>query len=335
MPDGKILQIGFLIFPEFPMSCLTSMIEPLRAANEICGAAEFEWKLISETGGKVSSSAGIAFQTHVSLAEADDVDILIVLSSPSSRFHDPVASEGKLRKLARHGMTMGAVSGGVFPLARAGVLENHLVSVHWCYEAAFASEFPHHNTSENLMVVDRNRLTAAGATSAFDLSLHLIEERIGAEVANEAACWFQHPQVRSAEVYQIRPTVASESTNDMLPPIVRRAVEIFAQNISDPVPIAAVSSEIGISARQLERAFKKATGTSPLSYYRSTRMRLARQLVIYRNDSLEDIAHAVGYNSSSTLTKNYLDEFGIHPSVERKNACQKRLENNALPTDFG
>ncbi len=31
------LKIGFLIFPGFPMACLTSMIEPMRAANEISG----------------------------------------------------------------------------------------------------------------------------------------------------------------------------------------------------------------------------------------------------------------------------------------------------------
>ena len=29
------LRLGFLMFPGFPMACLTSAIEPLRAANEI------------------------------------------------------------------------------------------------------------------------------------------------------------------------------------------------------------------------------------------------------------------------------------------------------------
>ena len=45
--------LGFLIFPGFPMSCLTSAIEPLRAANEISGQAAFDWKLIGETGARV------------------------------------------------------------------------------------------------------------------------------------------------------------------------------------------------------------------------------------------------------------------------------------------
>ena len=36
------LRLGFLLFPGFPMACLTSAIEPLRAANEITGRRAFE-----------------------------------------------------------------------------------------------------------------------------------------------------------------------------------------------------------------------------------------------------------------------------------------------------
>lgn len=50
MNQNNIIQIGFLIFPGFPMACLTSMIEPLRAANEIAGKTAFGWTLVSEDG---------------------------------------------------------------------------------------------------------------------------------------------------------------------------------------------------------------------------------------------------------------------------------------------
>jgi transcriptional regulator GlxA family with amidase domain len=41
MNDVKTQSVGFLIFEGFPMACLTSMIEPLRAANEISGQEAF------------------------------------------------------------------------------------------------------------------------------------------------------------------------------------------------------------------------------------------------------------------------------------------------------
>ena len=68
------LQIGFLLFPGFPMACLTSVIEPLRAANEISATQSFEWRLIAEQPGKVVSSAGIAFEPDTNLNAAGDLD---------------------------------------------------------------------------------------------------------------------------------------------------------------------------------------------------------------------------------------------------------------------
>jgi transcriptional regulator GlxA family with amidase domain len=72
--DKKKIVLGFLIFPGFPMSCLTSAIEPLRAANEIAGAEVFAWKLISETGDRVKSSALVSFDPDLTLDTADDLD---------------------------------------------------------------------------------------------------------------------------------------------------------------------------------------------------------------------------------------------------------------------
>jgi transcriptional regulator GlxA family with amidase domain len=61
MPTAGPLRLGFLLFPGFPMACLTSAIEPLRAANEIVGRQVFAWKLIGEEASPVRSSAEVRF----------------------------------------------------------------------------------------------------------------------------------------------------------------------------------------------------------------------------------------------------------------------------------
>jgi transcriptional regulator GlxA family with amidase domain len=330
MTHNEKMQIGFLIFPGFPMACLTSMIEPLRAANEIAGVDAFGWTLVSEDGGRIEASAKVWFEPDLSLGQCENLNQLFLLSGPATPFVHASASEAKLRKLARHGMTMGAVSGGVFPLARAGLLEGHIASVHWCYETAFAAEFPRLETTEDVIMIDRRCLTASGAAAAFDLSLHLIEETLGADVATEVACWFQHPLVRGQGVTQRKPTFAAESTHDMLPPIVRQSVEIFADHIEDPINIADVAREVGVSARQLERMFRKTTGDTPLGYYKSLRMHKARQLLLYSKDSMIQIATAVGYTSSSAMSKSYVDVFGIHPKEDRKKINMFRVRENVI-----
>lgn len=330
MTSNKVTQLGFLIFPGFPMACLTSMIEPLRAANEIAGQEAFGWSLVSEDGKRVEASAKVWFEPELALEQCENLDQLFLLSGPSSKFSNPVASDGKLRKMARHGVTMGAVSGGIFPLARAGLLDGHITSVHWCYETAFSAEFPRLDATEDVIMIDRRRLTASGAAAAFDLSLHLIEEVLGADVATEVACWFQHPLVRGQGVTQRKPTFAAESTNDMLPMIVRKAVDIFADHIDDPINIADVASQVGVSVRQLERMFHKTTGNTPLGYYKSLRMHKARQLLLYSKDSMIQIAIAVGYTTSTAMSKSYIDVFGIHPKEDRKKINMFRVRDNTI-----
>ena len=329
MNAGETTHIGFLIFPGFPMACLTSMIEPLRAANEITGTEAFAWSLISETGARITSSARVSFDPDHGLSDDLQVDQIFLLSGPSSRFENAASADGKLRKMARHGTTVGAVSGGIFPLARAGMLGQVETAVHWCYAAAFAAEFPDLTTTDELIAIHGRRITVAGAASAFDLALIMIENQLGAGIATEVACWFQHPLIRGEGVAQRKPTVNAESTDDMLPPNLAQAVQFFQDHIEDPVNVADVADAVGVSVRQLERMFRKFTGKTPLHYYRALRMNAARQLVLYSKDTMTQIALAVGYTSSSTMIQRYEEVFKIHPVEDRKKINMFRVRENA------
>ena len=327
------IVLGFLILPNFPMSCLTSAIEPLRVANEIAGTEVFVWKLISESGDRVKSSALVCFDPDLTLDAAEDLDFLILLSSPLAQFENPKHANGRLRHLARHGVRMGGVSGGVFPLARSGLLAGSACSVHWCYQAAFEAEFPDLATTDNVILIDRDRLTASGAAAVFDLMLHLVEDRLGASVTTEVACWFQHPLMRGEGVRQRTPTSKGESTADMLPSPVAEAVAIFAEHIAHPLDVAEVAFLVKVSTRQLERSFKKATDQSPSLYYRQLRVNAARQLVLYSKESVSDIANAVGYANATPLVRYYKQAFGLSPQDERRNNNLFRVQTNKpLPT---
>lgn len=321
-------RLGFLIFPGFPMSCLTSAIEPLRAANEIAGQTAFEWALISETGQRVDSSAHVGFDPDCALGEVDALDYLFLLSGPNGMFQSPKRAFSQMRRLARHGVAMGGVSGGVFPLARSGLLDGCSTSVHWCYEAAFAAEFPDLAITDDVIVIDQNRHTVSGAAAAFDLMLHLIEQRLGDDVTTEVACWFQHPLVRGQGVRQKIPTFKTVSTANMLPSAVTQAVDLFASHIGDPVSIAQVAAHVQMSPRQLERTFKRSTGQSPSRYYRMLRMNAARQLVQYSKNTMTAIANEVGYPTSARMAQHYRQVFGLSPQEDRKKINMFRVQGN-------
>ncbi|MES2847174.1 MAG: helix-turn-helix domain-containing protein [Pseudomonadota bacterium] len=323
--------LGFLLFPGFPMACLTSAIEPLRAANEITGRKEFSWRLIGEEASPIRSSAEVRFDPDQTLTEAAGLDYLIFLSSPTSRFQNPKRSNAQVRWMERCGVVLGGFSGGIFPLVRSGVMENHAVSVHWCYEAAFRAEFPDMAVSQSVILRDRRRYTASGAGAVFDLMLHLIEERLGRDTMTEVACWFQHPFVRAEDTSQKVPVQKQGGTDDMLPEQIRTAIRIFSEHIEDPIQIADVAEALTMSERHLERCFKKATGQSPLKYYRLMRLKKARQRVLYSTQSINQIAQSVGYASSTPMARHYAEAFGVNPADERRKLVGLRGLSGALP----
>ena len=324
--------LGFLLFPGFPMACLTSAIEPLRAANEICGRQVFAWKLVGEGLTPVRSSAEVRFDVDMALAQLVGVDDLFVISPPTAEFANPRMGFGALRRLDRAGMALGAFSGGIFPLVRAGVMTGRRVSVHWCYEAAFKAEFPDVDASRTVIIRDGRRTTASGAGAVFDLMLRLIEETLGRDTMTEVACWFQHPFVRDEGASQKVPVQKLGGTDDLLPAQIRDAIRIFGEHIEDPILIADVAVAVAMSERHLERSFKATTGQSPLKYYRLMRLKKARQRVLYSTDTITEIAQSVGYAGSGPMARHYTAAFGVHPSDERRRLIGLRgLSGNQAP----
>ena len=321
-----------MLFPGFPMACLTSAIEPLRAANEICGRRVFAWKLLGEELAPVRSSAEVRFDVDMAIGDVSGVDEVYLLSPPTGAFANPRKGFAALRRLERAGMVLGAFSGGIFPLVRSGVMSPRKCSVHWCYEAAFTAEFPEVEASRSAIVKDGRRATASGAGAVFDLMLRLVEETLGRDTMTEVACWFQHPFVRDEDASQKVPVQRVGGTDDMLPGAIRDAIRIFGEHIEDPILIADVAAQVALSERHLERSFKATTGQSPLKYYRLMRLKKARQRVLYSTDTITEIAQSVGYAGSGPMARHYTAEFGVHPTDERRRLVGLRgLSGGQMP----
>ncbi|MCK0168297.1 helix-turn-helix domain-containing protein [Jannaschia sp. S6380] len=310
------------------MACLTSTIEPLRAANEIVGRGVFSWTLLAEAVGPIVSSAGVEFEAETALRNADPLDILLILGAPVSRFRDPQAGNATLRDLARHGIGVGAISGGVFLLMRSGVMVGRPVSVHWCYEAAFRQEFPQADARSDVIVENGRHPTISGAAAAFDFALALVDASLGGDVAHEVACWFQHPPMRGAGVRQRVPRWAPPTGNDALPDLVARCVAIMCEDLSDPVTVDDLADRVGVSSRHIRRAFAAATGDGPNRYLRGMRMRAARQMVLYSDTGMGTIAGAVGFGNLATMTAYYRQAFDVTPSEDRARINAFRVEGD-------
>ena len=117
--------------------------------------------LVSEDKGKVNSSANVGFDPDTTLRQTSGLDFLFLLSAPTNTF-ELQTTPAHLRTLFRHGVTLGAISGGVFPLMRAGLSTKTPISVHWCYRSAFDAEFPKITASDQVVEIQNRLITASG-----------------------------------------------------------------------------------------------------------------------------------------------------------------------------
>ena len=328
----KTTHISFLIFDGFPMACLTSMIEPLRVANEVSGTESFTWQLISENGAPVTASAAITFDVAAPVSALIETDYLVFLAPPMAHFQNE-QSLGALRHLSRHGCVFCAVSGGVFPLARTRLVSAVPLSVHWCYRATFEKEFPDYLASDQIIEVAQSFITASGAAGGFEVVLNFIEERLGSHVSTEVACWFQHPMMRKSGIRQITPVPDESFTKESLPAAVSNAIALMQSHINDPLEIEDIADAVGLTSRHIERLFKSSTGHSPFAFYRTLRMKAARQLVLYTNEKISIIAKELGYSQLRVFRRHYQASFNISPEDDRRQINLYRVEGNiSLPS---
>jgi transcriptional regulator GlxA family with amidase domain len=312
----------FLLVPGLSMMSLASAIEPLRALNRLCGREAYQWRLASLDGSPVAASNGLAIPALPEEAATSGADYLFVCGG----LHVQPAEERRylalLRRAARRGAALGSLSTGTFLLARAGLLQGYRCTVHWESKPAFQEEFPDLLCTGKIYEIDGDRLTSSGGTAAMDMMLHLIADRHGRDLALSVANQFHHERIRGEEDDQRGGRL---ETLAHLPAKLRAAIEAMQRRIEDPMPLPEVARRVGLSSRQLERLFLRHVRTTPLRYYMQLRVERARELLLYSDKPLIEIAVSSGFASASHFAAWYKRSFGVRPSAVRGGAPASRM----------
>jgi AraC-like DNA-binding protein len=95
---------------------------------------------------------------------------------------------------------------------------------------------------------------------------------------------------------------------------VRRAVQWIRDHHDTRLRIEALCDVSGMSRASLHRHFVALTGLSPIQYQKQIRLQEARQLLLAGDHSASDVAFAVGYESASQFSREYLRQFGAPPA---------------------
>jgi transcriptional regulator GlxA family with amidase domain len=139
--------------------------------------------------------------------------------------------------------------------------------------------------------------------------------------------------MRKSGIRQITPVPDESFTKESLPAAVSDAIALMQSHINDPLVIEDIADAVGLTSRHLERLFKSSTGHSPFAFYRTLRMRAARQLVLYTNEKISIIAEELGYSQLRVFRRHYQASFTTSPEDDRRQINLYRVEGNiSLPS---
>ncbi len=317
-PRIKPQRFGFLLVPNFSMMSFTTALEPLRAAKRLYGQWLYEWCAVTADGRPIAASCGVEVVAQAGIEEAGRLDYLFVVGGIDSHLFRNRQVTAWLRRLARTGCRLGAVSTGSYILAHVGLLDGYRCTIHWESLTAFREAFPGLEVTQELFEVDRGRLTCAGGTAAMDLILSLIALGHGRDLAARVADQFMLERIREHGDPQ---RMALRNRLGINHPKLLAVIADMEQHQEEPLPRSQLARRAGLSTRQLERLFRKYLDRTPTRYYLELRLGRARLLLTETSLSVLDVAMACGFVSASHFSKCYRESFGRTPRQDRGSAA--------------
>jgi transcriptional regulator GlxA family with amidase domain len=109
-------------------------------------------------------------------------------------------------------------------------------------------------------------------------------------------------------------------------PIIGQALALLHKEPADPWTLPGLARRVGLSRTRLADRFRHFLGESPMAYLAQWRLKLGAEMLQSTEDSVVQVAAAVGYGSESTFNRAFKREFGSPPA-------QFRRQGTAPPTE--
>ncbi|WP_134681897.1 GlxA family transcriptional regulator [Paracoccus ravus] len=327
-PLAPRLRIGFLLAPRFTLSAFANFVDVLRlAADEGDGSRPIrcQWSVLSARALPVLSSCGVRVEPAARLGDPGRFDYIVTVGglieggpglSPEE--------ESFLKRAAAQRVGLAGICTGVFALARLGLMDGYRCCVSWFHHQDFLAEFERMQpVSDQIFVVDRDRLSCSGGVSAAHLAAFLIDRHLGRAAAR-----------KSLSIMMIDEPLEGSRPQPGLPlelgardPLVRRALLAMQQNMNAPLSVARIARDLGVGRRKLERHFSADLGIPPADASLRIRLAQARMLLARRDRTVTRIAEETGFCDASHLIRVFRETTGMTPDIWRNSRPEEDRPN--------
>lgn len=320
----KSLHVGFVLAKDFTLSAFSLFIDTLRLAGDEgdrSGRVHCDWEVLSSTQHHIRSSAGIEVAPTSALGDPSRFTHIAVVGGLLDTA-DPLDSKTRefLRSANRAQVPLVGICTGSFILADCGLMKGRKACVSWFHFHQFRERYPEvEPIADRLFFVDGNRITCAGGAGAADIAGFLIERRLGASAKEKAMQVLQIERARQPSDPQPRAPLGGYIPDDRI----RRALLIMEQNMAPPLQIVDVAARCGVTARALERIFRRHLDHKPAEAYLHLRLEAAKTRVVMSRETMTEIAMSTGFVPSH-FSHKFKKVYGSSPTAFRQKHTSER-----------
>lgn len=219
----------------------------------------------------------------------------------------------------KSGAEIASLCVGAFLLASTGLLSGKSCSTHWFAVNDFKKMFPDVNlVSEKIITDEMGIYSSGGATSFWNLLLHIVEKYAGREIA-----------ILCAKMYEIEIDRGNQNLfsifsgqRDHQDEPVKKAQVFIEKHFQDKLTVEQLADMFALGRRSLERRFKKATNNTVVEYIQRVKIEAAKKSFETSRKNINEVMYDVGYTDTKAFRNTFKKIAGLSP-IEYRNRYNK------------
>jgi transcriptional regulator GlxA family with amidase domain len=316
----KPLLIAIPVYPRLQSLDAVGPGQVFGSANQLLRRESYRVKFVAAERGAIATSAGFALTADaLRNVPPKSIDTLVVPGGDDKGVRDALADRPLMdwiNAAAKTARRACSVCSGAFLLAATGALKGKRVATHWSATTDLQHNFPDLDVDPEAIYINEGKCwTSAGVTTGIDMSLALVEQDFGRDIAMAIARQLVVYMRRPGHQTQFSTTLAAQSTKDS------RLADLASwaeRNLDKRLDVETLADRANMSPRNFHRHCQAELGVSPAKFVESLRLDAARRLLEARTFDLAQVAARAGFSGSDHLIRAFERRFGVTPGVYRE-----------------